>query len=201
MIGKAVSLSEAIARSDRGLLPKIKGMVKNLNIDHVTEEISGALDKMNEEIVRSSSEGSKPHRPWWQGEKKTPERRREEQRVKGTVSLFSGIGLTIFLYYLTGALVLKLPPDVVAKIPFEIEPLLRVLWTVGLIPTLSGAGHLVASFFIKSTPLRSLEPSSQAEVVLKPMPEVGPRLTSPNVAPSVTEHTTNLLTSSAQKKA
>jgi len=106
VIGKAVSLSEAIARSDRGLLPKIKGMVKNLNIDHVTEEISGALDKMNEEIVRSSSEGSKPHRPWWQGEKKTPERRREEQRVKGTVSLFSGIGLTIFLYYLTGALAL-----------------------------------------------------------------------------------------------
>jgi hypothetical protein len=202
VIGKAVSLSEAIARSDRGLLPKIKGMVKNLNIDHVTEEISGALDKMNEEIVRSSGHKKERHRPWWQGEKKTPERRREDQRVKGTVSLFSGIGLTIFLYYLGGALVLKLPPDVVAKIPFELESLIRVLWAVGLIPTLSGAGHLAASFFIRSTPARSLEPASQPEVVLKPMPEVAPGLTSPNVVPSVTEHTTNLLSANAaQKKA
>src|SRR5436190_6525857 len=57
VIGKAVSLSEAIARSDRGPLPKLKEMVKNLKLEHVTDEISGALDKMNEEIVRSSGEG------------------------------------------------------------------------------------------------------------------------------------------------
>src|SRR2546425_5974575 len=138
VIGKAVVLSEAIARSDRGPLPRLKEMVRNFKLEHVTDEISGALDKMNEEIVRSSDE-TRPHRPWWPlREKKTPERRREDHRVKGTVSFFTGIGLTIFLYNVAGVIVLKLPPDVLARIPFELEPVIRVLWTVGLIPTLSG---------------------------------------------------------------
>src|SRR2546430_7320358 len=64
VIGKAVALSEAIARSDRGPLPKIKEMVKNLKIEHVTEEVSRALDRMNREIVRTTPEG-KSRRPWW----------------------------------------------------------------------------------------------------------------------------------------
>src|SRR3977135_2139925 len=54
VIGKAVSLSEAIARTDRGPLPKIKEMIKNLKMDQVNEEISRALDQMNQEIVKSS---------------------------------------------------------------------------------------------------------------------------------------------------
>src|SRR6266849_4872117 len=125
VIGKAVKLSEAIARSDRGPLPKLKEMVKNFKLEHVTDEISGALDRMNEEIARSSDE-PRPRHPWWHlREKKTPERRREDHRVNGTVSFFTGIGLTLFLYNLAGAVVLKLPPEVLAKIPFEIEPLIR----------------------------------------------------------------------------
>ena len=36
VIGKAVTLSEAIARSDRGPLPKIKEMVKGLKSEHIT---------------------------------------------------------------------------------------------------------------------------------------------------------------------
>src|SRR6266446_857273 len=118
MIGKAVTLSEAIARSDRGPLPKLKEMVKNFHVEHVTDEISGALDKLNEEIMRSSDESKaerakrkrerqrriESERPFWIREKKTPERRREEHRVKGTVSFFSGIGLTIFLYNLAAVL-------------------------------------------------------------------------------------------------
>jgi len=172
MIGKAVALSEAIARSDRGPLPKIKEMVRNFKIEQVTDEISGALDKMNEEIVRSSADDErtkaklkKRDAPWWHiREKKTAERRREDQRVKGTISFFSGIGVTITLYSLASALVLKLPPDVIAKIPFEIEPLIRVAWTVGLIPIFAGVGHLTASLFIKSAPeqdLRSQLPPRQ----------------------------------------
>src|ERR1700694_2838386 len=110
VIGKAVTLSEAIARSDRGPLPKLKEMVKNFKLEHVTDEISGALDKMKEEIARSSDE-PRPRHPWWHlREKKTPERRREDHRVKGTVSFFTGIGLTIFLYNLAGAGVLTLQP-------------------------------------------------------------------------------------------
>ena len=198
MIGKAVALSEAIARSDRGPLPKLKEMVRNFKVEHVTDEISGALDKMNEEIVRSSDE-TRPHHPWWHfGEKKTPERRREQHRVKGTVSFFTGIGLTIFLYNVAGAIVLKLPPDVLAKVPFELEPVIRVLWTVGLIPTLSGAGHLVASLFIKSAPPDSLGPAAPLPRVVAPAPalQVAPANLTSRVNPaSVTEGTTGLLTS------
>ena len=54
VIGKAVSLSEAIARSDRGPLPKIKEMMKSLKIDQVTDDISRALDQMNKEIVQGA---------------------------------------------------------------------------------------------------------------------------------------------------
>lgn len=203
VIGKAVALSEAIARSDRGPLPKLKELMRNFKVpEQVTDEISGALQKMNDELVRSSDEPRPKHKdtPWWQlREKKTPERRREDHRVRGTVSFFTGIGLTIFLYKVAGALVLKLPPDVLAKIPFELEPMIRAVWTVGLIPTLSGAGHLVGSLFIKSTPAPTLEPAPPPQVVLRSgldTPSAIPSAigTEP-IPPSVTEGTTNLLSS------
>jgi len=223
MIGKAVTLSEAIARSDRGPLPKLKEMVKNFHVEHVTDEISGALDKLNEEIMRSSDESKaerakrkrerqrriESERPFWIREKKTPERRREEHRVKGTVSFFSGIGLTIFLYNLAAVLVLKLPPDVLGKIPFDVQPLVHVLWTLGLIPTLSGLGHFAASFFIRSTPLHNLD-EMNAESLDSQTPLLQPVLASPaqvqtgvtaQAAPSsVTEHTTELLVSEAARR-
>ena len=108
VIGKAVALSEAIARSDRGLVPKIKEMAKNLKIEHVTEEVSRALDRVNQEIARASrdrgpgralpllglppfssmartSREGRPGKSWWRKEKKTPQERREDQFVKGTV--------------------------------------------------------------------------------------------------------------------
>src|SRR3954454_20345238 len=49
VIGKAVTLSEAIARSD-GVPSKIKEMVQNLKVEKVTEEVSRAMDRMNREI-------------------------------------------------------------------------------------------------------------------------------------------------------
>src|SRR5688500_11741460 len=96
VIGKAVALSEAIARSDRGPLPKLKEMIKNLKLEQVTEEVSRALDRMNQEIV-STPPAINPSRPFVK-EKKTAAERRENHIVKGTVSLFSGIALMIFLY-------------------------------------------------------------------------------------------------------
>src|SRR5258705_6403937 len=115
VIGKAVSLSEAIARSDRGPLPKIKEMMKNLKVEQVSEDISRALDQMNIEIARSS-EDPMPRRII--GKKtKTREQRREKNLKKVGISLFSGTGLAIFLYLLSAALVLKLPPEVIAKVP------------------------------------------------------------------------------------
>src|SRR6476619_3516442 len=96
VIGKALTLSEAIARSDRGPLPKLKEMVKSFKIDQVTEEVSRAFDKMNKEIVKHSRE-LHSSQPWWHKYRKTSRERREEHLTKGIVSMFSGAGLMIFL--------------------------------------------------------------------------------------------------------
>ena len=123
VIGKALTLSEAIARSDRGPLSGIKEMMKSLKLQHVTDEVSGALERMNQEIVNTTP-FRKSGRRWRWLEKKTPEERREKHLIKGTVSMFTGVGLIIFLYYFSAALALKLPPNVMAEIPFEV-PLAR----------------------------------------------------------------------------
>jgi hypothetical protein len=185
VIGKAVSLSEAIARSDRGPLPKIKEMMKNLKVEQVSEDISRALDQMNIEIARST-EDSKPRKVT--GKKtKTREQRREKHLTTGAISLFSGIGLAIFLYYLSAALVLKLPPDVVARVPFEIEPVVRMIWLVGLMPALSGVGHLLAGLLVRPDPPAEIEAVRQAPVLSEGKPIARA------VPVSVTERTTDLL--------
>jgi hypothetical protein len=203
VIGKALTLSEAIARSDRGPLPRIKEMVKNLKVERVTEEVSRALDRVNTEIVRSSeSRSAKSRGPWWRKRRKTAEERREDHIVKGTVSMFSGAGLTIFLYYFTAGLVLKLPQLWIDQVPFEIEPVVHVLWLLGLVPMLSGAGHILAGLLIR--PTRSTDVASanidgtdttpQALFPSSPsQPGVAANSLAQGVPASVTEHTTNLL--------
>ena len=190
VIGKAVALSEAVARSDRGPLPKIKEMIKEFKVDHVSDEVSGALDRMNQEIAKISPESEKRKRsgPWIQfGRKKTPAEKREQHISKGVVSLFSGAGLTIFLYYLSAALVLKLPPHIVDQIPFEIDPVLKTIWLFGLLPAMSGLGHIIAGLLIRPQP----EQQPQFDQVVSPPRELTDRpLTNPV---SVTDHTTNLL--------
>jgi hypothetical protein len=185
VIGKAVSLSEAIARSDRGPLPKIKEMMKNLKVEQVSEDISRALDQMNIEIARSTED---PTPRKITGKKtKTREQRREKHLTTGAISLFSGIGLAIFLYYLSAALALKLPPDVVARVPFEIEPVVRMIWLVGLMPALSGVGHLLAGLLVRPDPPAEIEAVRPASVLSE-----GDAIA--RAAPvSVTERTTNLL--------
>ena len=197
VIGKALTLSEAIARSDRGPLPKLKELVKSLKLEHVSEEVSRALERMNREILRTTPSG-KLAPPWSPParirRKKTPEDRRENHLVKGTVSMFTGVGLMIFLYYLCGALVLKLPPHVLAEIPFELDPVVRILWLVGLIPALSGAGRIFAGLLVR--PGRSLDTDDNVseQVDTKSQHQASPANFSPRSVPvSVTEHTTNLL--------
>jgi hypothetical protein len=193
VIGKAVTLSEAIARSDRGPLPKIKEMMKSIRIDQVTDDISHALDQMNKEIVHSSGAAPSHEMPWWarfqMREGRSPERRRENHLVKGTMSLFSGVGVMIFLYYLTSNLILHIPPDALAKIPFELDPVVKIFWLVGLIPALSGLGRIIAGLLIKVNrealpPHRVRDPQQMGD----PVPESPSRLGS-----SVTENTTELL--------
>jgi hypothetical protein len=64
VIGKAVSLSDAIARIPGPLPNMIKGMMKNLKVEQVSEDISRAMDEMNKEIVRSSDDPT-PRKSWW----------------------------------------------------------------------------------------------------------------------------------------
>src|ERR1043166_8897362 len=153
VIGKAVTLSEAIARSD-GVPAKIKELISNIKISHVTDEVSRAMDKMGKEIARTSEEHRRERR--WRKEK-TAEERRERRLTKGIIKLFWGSGLTVFLYFLAHALVLKLPPDVIARVPFEIDPVVRVFWLIGLLPMLSGLGHILAGLSIKRRPVQAIE--------------------------------------------
>ncbi|MEK6279857.1 MAG: zinc-ribbon domain-containing protein [Acidobacteriota bacterium] len=206
VIGKAVSLSEAIARSDRGPLPKIKEMMKSLKIEQVSDEISSALDKMNQEIVRNS--GTLPPKSPSQFEmsvekhfgkhreskEKTAQQRREKHIVQGLISLFSGAGLMIFLYYLSSSLILKLPEHIVAQAPFEIDPVVRIIWLVGLIPALTGLGRILAGLTIRSepTPLVEFRPTEDLKSEtsnLQATNELPPRYE----PASVTERTTNIL--------
>jgi hypothetical protein len=185
VIGKAVALSEAVARSDRGPLPKIKEMIKEFKVDHVSDEVSGALDSMNQEIARISPESQRPRRARPLIEfrrRKTPAEKREDHISKGVISLFSGVGLTVFLYYLSAALVLKLPPNIIAQIPFEVDPVVKIIWLLGLLPATSGIGHIIAGLLIR--PQRE---QPQLEQTVSEPPALNPRHA------SVTDHTTNLL--------
>ncbi len=192
VIGKAVSLSEAIARSDRGPLPKIKEMMKSLKIEQVTEDISRALDQMNKEIVHSSDSVA-PIKPWpFEGkEEKTAQQRREKHLVSGTISIFSGIGLMIFLYFLAGVLVLKLPPEFIARAPFEIDPVVRIIWLLGVMPALTGVGHIIAGLLIRPDAPVQIAASAQTWQATPRLSEIEPVAPAPPV--SVTERTTNLL--------
>ncbi|HXT63207.1 MAG TPA: hypothetical protein VN696_09240 [Pyrinomonadaceae bacterium] len=158
VIGKAVTLSEAIARSD-SVPAKVKDLVKNLKLERVTDEVARAMEKMNQEIVHTASD----HREWVQAKtrdqirhemrrrrkEKTAEQRRERYLTRGFVTMFSGIGLGAFLYFLGHSVVLHLSPDDIQKIPFDLYSLLHVLWLVGLIPALAGFGRILAGLSIR----------------------------------------------------
>lgn len=213
VIGKAVTLSEAIARSD-SVPNKIKDLVKSLKIEKVTEEVARAMDKINQEVIRNASgeprdpsqlafdKAERLRKSRAKKREKTPEERRERQLVKGLIRLFWGGGLLIFLYFLSHALVLRIPPEDLADIPFELDPVVRMGWLIGLIPILSGVGHMIAALAIR-TGIRA----QQEEVPQIEFPEQSPlRIEQPQyddeatlvgdlrIPPaSVTDRTTNIL--------
>jgi hypothetical protein len=178
-------------------MPKIREMMKSLKVDQVTEEVSRALEHMNKEIASISPESKQPHqkdrqdRPWINIPKKTPAERRERHLTKGVVSVFSGAGLTLFLYYLSAALVLKLPPHIVTQIPFEIDPVVRMIWLFGAIPMLSGLGHIVAGLLIpRRYELRQAEEAKPEQIEF---PKRSSTKVTTSIPGSVTENTTELL--------
>jgi len=195
VIGKAVSLSDAISKTD-GVPAKIKEIMSNIKIAHVTEEVSRAMDKMNSEIARSTVKHRRES-PSKRG--KTAEERRERHLVKGAVKLFGGGGLTVFLYFLAHALVLKLPQDFLARIPFEVDPVVHVLWLIGLIPMLSGLGHMIAGLTIRPEPAKQIELPEQSPLRVDPVAgatvqyEPKQTTTTREAPPSVADRTTNIL--------
>jgi hypothetical protein len=87
---------------------------------------------------------------------------------------------------------LKLPENIVAQAPFEIGPVVHMIWLVGLIPTLTGIGRILAGLTIRPEPAPLIQLPAQA-------PETPEQPTKTNELPpryepaSVTERTTNLL--------
>ena len=203
VIGKAVTLSEAIARSDRGPLPKIRKLMNNLKVDQVTDEVSRALDHMNQEIAKIQPKTSqkqakslqkarsREERRSWMNlrKKKTAAERREKHITHGIVSIFSGTGLTVFLYFLSTSVDLKLPPDILGRIPFEAVQLFRIIWLLGLLPITSGIGHILAGLLIRP----DAEPQPELDQVVSPPRELTDQPVTNPIPVSVTEHTTNLL--------
>lgn len=115
-----------------------------------------------------------------------------------------GAGVSTFLYFLSPVLVLKLPPEAIVNIPFEVGPVVPLIWLFGLIPIFSGLGHILAGLMIKTR-------GPAAEVVSSiETPEGSPlRIEQPAMTPdeygevtefgtlrhppSVTDRTTNIL--------
>ncbi len=200
VIGKAVTLSEAIARSD-GIPAKLKDIFSNIKIAHVTEDVSRALDRMNREIARSHDDSMRrqqwARREWpprHERKQKTAEQRRESHLTRGFVTMFSGIGLSTFLYFLGHNLVLKFPPEAIAQIPFELNSVIRVLWLVGLIPTLSGLGRIIAGLSIRAEPARQMAPTFDQQPLNRDPHFDDLTVAAAREAPaSVTDRTTNIL--------
>jgi zinc-ribbon domain len=160
-------------------------------------DLKGPLPKVKDIVNTLKVESTKNRQNWLSRRKKTPAERREQHITKGVVSLFSGAGLATFLYFLSTALVLKLPPHVVDQVPFEIAPVVKVIWLLGLLPATAGLGHIIAGLLIRQGP----EPQQQQiDQVVSPPRELKDQPIAHPIPISITDHTTNLL-DERQKKA
>jgi hypothetical protein len=152
-------------------------------------DMKGPIPKVKEIVNTLKAESQKNRHHWLNlRKKKTAAERREQHITKGVVSLFSGAGLTTFLYFLSTALVLKLPPHIVDQVPFEIAPVVKVIWLLGLLPATAGLGHIIAGLLIR--PQSELQ---QIDQVVTPPRELGNQPITHPIPLSVTDHTTNLL--------
>ena len=196
VVGRAVTLGDAISKTD-GMPAKVKEIMSNIKIAHVTDEVSRAMEKMNAEIARSSAKERFRRRI---RKEKTAEERRERHLTRGTIKFFWGIGLSIFLYFLSHGIVLKLDPAVINKVPFDIESVVRLIWIIGLVPVLSGVGHIIAGLTIKARAQKEIESPEQIPLRIDPAPSNASRYdpefpTAAVLEPpaSVTDRTTNIL--------
>jgi hypothetical protein len=200
LVGKAVTVSEAIARGDSGLLPRIKVMMGNLKLDEVSEQVVQHVETIGREVEKSVREHkddiAKAHPKNWWPEPKTPQERRSKLFEHGFGSLFGGIAMMIILYVVSRNVAFNIPPDVLAKVPFDLYALISLAWLFGLLPALTGLGQVAAAFMIRGT--SSPAPAPEAPPA-EPRPYAPPFLDPTSAEelrdppPSVTEHTTREL--------
>ena len=153
-------------------------------------DLKGPIPKVKEIVNTLKVESLKNRHNWLNlRKKKTAAERREQHITKGVVSLFSGAGLATFLYFLSTALVLRLPQQVVDQVPFEIAPVVKIIWLLGLLPATAGLGHIIAGLLIRQGP----EPQQIDQPVSPPRELKDQPITHPIPITSITDHTTNLL--------
>ena len=184
LVGKALALGETIARGDGGLLPKLKAMVGDVQLDSISEQVGRSLEQVQTEIekgVRSARDLKSDMRSSWL-KRKSPEERRAKLIETGFTSFFSGIALSILLYFVSTNVTFHIPPDVVAKVPFDIDQMIRLAWLFGLIPTMAGVGRIIGGF-------ATGRPRPEVAEAAPPVAE----LPAPADYVSVTEATTGLL--------
>ena len=201
LVSKAVNLGEVIARGDSGLLPKIRNFMGNAKLDEVSEQVGRHLEKINETLKSSNRGTVKAVRdtsislPDWGCEQKAAKKvrsaadRRAKLLAEGFPSLFVGIAMMILLYVFGDTLVLRIPPERAARIPFDVAEAAKVAWLIGLIPTLSGLGKLLAAGFIRGNS------EARTDAVNAPPAEIAPTAEAipfelQSAPASVTEHTT-----------
>ena len=102
------------------------------------------------------------------------------------------MGSACIVYFLSSSLILKLPENITAQAPFDIQSLVHVIWLVGLIPALTGVGRILAGLTIRPEPKPLVDFRAQSSETSMPS-------TATNELPhryepaSVTERTTNIL--------
>lgn len=191
LVGKAVTVSEAIARGDSGLLPKIKSVMGNLKLDGVSEQVVQHVEMIGREVEKSVREQkheiAKAQAHWWTP--KTPEERRAKLFEKGFGSMFGGIAMMIVFYFVARNVAFNFPPEVLAKVPFDLYALINLAWLFGLIPALTGLGQVIGAFMVHGTaasaaPARAERPdttplldASTAEELREPPASVTERTT------------------------
>ena len=155
-------------------------------------DLKGPIVPKVKDLVNTIKVESQKNRHNWLSlrKRKTAAERREQHITKGVVQLFSGAGLTTFLYFLSAALVLKLPPHVIDQIPFEVAPVVKVIWLLGLLPATAGLGHILAGLLIRQGPEPQLQ---QIDQVVSPPRELKDEPITHPIPFSVTDHTTNIL--------
>ncbi len=186
LVGKALALGDTISRGDGGLLPKLKAMVGDVKLDAMSEQVSRGLEQLQGDIEK----GVRSARDWKcdlkaaRASRKSPEERRARLLESGFTSFFSGIALAIVLYFVGTNVTFRIPPEAIARAPFDIEQMIRLAWLFGLIPMFAGIGRIMAGFAVGRSRTAREELVEPAQPLTLPEPM---RYT------SVTEATTGLL--------